>query len=47
MMTASQVWVLLVNDRARMLYGRNGFREDGVQFIDPDLDGLVEVRMVR
>lgn len=43
----AQLWVLLANDRARMFYERHGFHEDGVQFADPDLDGLVEVRMVR
>jgi ribosomal protein S18 acetylase RimI-like enzyme len=43
----AQLWVARDNTRARSFYRRNGFVEDGTEQIDPDLDGLVEVRMVR
>lgn len=43
----AQLWVLRGNERAREFYERNGFRHDGSEFTDPDLDGLVEIRMVR
>lgn len=43
----AQLWVLSANDRARVFYERHGFRADGVEMSDPDLDGLPEIRMVR
>lgn len=43
----AQLWVLRDNVRARAFYERHGFRADGSEFVDPDLDGIVEVRMVR
>lgn len=35
------------NARARRFYDKNGFTADGTEQVDPDLDGLVEIRMVR
>ena len=43
----AQLWLLSGNDRARAFYERHGFQADGSECTDPDLDGLVEVRMVR
>ena len=43
----AQLWVARDNPRARAFYARNGFAPDGVEFADPSLDGLVEVRLVR
>jgi len=43
----AQLWVLSSNDRARAFYEHHRFQEDGSEFADPDIDGLVEVRMVR
>lgn len=43
----AQLWVAQGNPRAIRFYERNGFRRDGVQYVDPDLSDLVEVRMVR
>jgi len=43
----AQLWVLSGNDRARAFYEHQGFRVDGSEFSDPDIGGLVEVRMVR
>lgn len=43
----AQLWVLRTNLSARDFYTRHGFHEDGVEFNDPDLDGIFEVRMVR
>lgn len=43
----AQLWVAKVNARARRFYEKNGFAADGTEQVDPDLDGLVEVRMVR
>jgi hypothetical protein len=44
---AAQLWVAKNNGRARRFYERNGFRADGTEQVDPDLDALVENRMVR
>lgn len=41
------LWVAKENPRARRFYEKNGFLVDGTEQTDPDLDGLVEVRMVR
>lgn len=43
----AQLWVASANLRARSFYERNGFRADGVEVTDPDLEGLAEIRMVR
>ena len=43
----AQLWVAKGNARARRFYEKNGFTPDGIQHVDPDLDGLVEIRMVR
>lgn len=43
----AQLWVLKGNDRARAFYEHHGFQEDGAEFVDPDIGGLMEVRMVR
>jgi ribosomal protein S18 acetylase RimI-like enzyme len=43
----AQLWVASANDRARRFYERHGFREDGHAFHDPDIAGLVELRMIR
>lgn len=43
----AQLWVTSTNQRARAFYERNGFRSDGASYVDPDMDGLVVVRMVR
>ena len=43
----AQLWVAKDNGRARRFYEKNGFRDDGFEQVDQDLDGLVEVRMVR
>jgi ribosomal protein S18 acetylase RimI-like enzyme len=43
----AQLWVARDNLRARAFYERHGFATDGVEYIDPDIAGLVEVRMVR
>ncbi|WP_237565871.1 GNAT family N-acetyltransferase [Ornithinimicrobium cerasi] len=43
----AQLWVAKENGRARRFYEKNGFEEDGTEQIDEDLDGLVEIRMVR
>jgi ribosomal protein S18 acetylase RimI-like enzyme len=43
----AQLWVARDNARARRFYERNGFTADGTEQVDPDLDGLVEIRMVR
>jgi ribosomal protein S18 acetylase RimI-like enzyme len=43
----AQLWVASANARARRFYERNGFKTDGIEFVDPDIDGLVEIRMVR
>lgn len=43
----AQLWVAQSNERARAFYVRQGFAADGVVVADPDIDGLVEIRMVR
>jgi ribosomal protein S18 acetylase RimI-like enzyme len=43
----AQLWVASENAQARAFYERNGFRADGVHVADPNIDGLVEIRMVR
>jgi ribosomal protein S18 acetylase RimI-like enzyme len=43
----AQLWVARDNPRARAFYERNGFVADGIEYVDPDFSGLVEVRMVR
>jgi ribosomal protein S18 acetylase RimI-like enzyme len=43
----SRLWVATENDRARSFYERHGFADDGTRVADPDVDGLVELRMVR
>ncbi len=43
----AQLWVATANARARAFYERNGFHVDGGEYVDPDIDGLVEIRMVR
>ena len=43
----AQLWVAKANGRARRFYEKNGFTSDGIEQVDPDLDGLVEIRMVR
>lgn len=43
----AQLWVLKENEPARAFYEMQGFVADGVEYVDPDLDGLVEIRMVR
>jgi ribosomal protein S18 acetylase RimI-like enzyme len=43
----AQLWVAKNNGRARRFYEKNGFTADGTEQVDPDLDGLVEMRMVR
>lgn len=41
------LWVVEDNPRARRFYEKLGFRADGGRKIDPDLDDLREIRMVR
>jgi ribosomal protein S18 acetylase RimI-like enzyme len=43
----AQLWVAKENPNAHAFYGKHGFRSDGVEQVDPDLDDLVEVRFVR
>ena len=43
----AQLWVARDNARARRFYEKNGFTADRTEQVDPDLDGLVEIRMVR
>jgi ribosomal protein S18 acetylase RimI-like enzyme len=42
----AQLWVAKANGRARRFYEKNGFTSDGIEQVDPDLHGLVEIRMV-
>ena len=43
----AQLWVLAGNERAIAFYRRHGFEADGLEFVDPDLEHVVELRMVR
>lgn len=43
----AQLWVARDNPRAIAFYRRNGFVLDGVEHVDADAGGLVELRMVR
>lgn len=43
----AELWVARDNPRARAFYARNGFVPDGAEIVDDELDGLVEVRLVR
>lgn len=43
----AQLWVAKNNGRALRFYEKNGFAADGTAQVDPDLYGLVEIRMVR
>ncbi|RKQ34968.1 MULTISPECIES: GNAT family N-acetyltransferase [Kocuria] len=43
----AQLWVAEANPRAIRFYGRNGFRGDGTVLVDPALEKLREIRMVR
>lgn len=43
----AQLWVLRGNHRAIAFYARNGFRADGMEFIEPSEPNLVEQRLVR
>ncbi|MBK8468493.1 MAG: GNAT family N-acetyltransferase [Candidatus Phosphoribacter sp.] len=43
----AQLWVAKENSRARRFYDKNGFIHEGTEQTDPELDGLVEVRMIR
>lgn len=42
-----EVWVARDNPRAHAFYRRNGLVVDGAELVDPGLDDLPEVRMVR
>jgi ribosomal protein S18 acetylase RimI-like enzyme len=44
---SAQLWVAAENPRARAFYRRNGFVPDGEAKVDPDLNDLAEVRLVR
>lgn len=41
------LWVADPNPRAQAFYAKLGFSADGAVMLDPDLDGLREIRMVR
>lgn len=43
----AQLWVAKDNPRAHAFYRKHGFRPDGHEVADPDLDDLLEVRLVR
>ncbi len=43
----AQLWVAKRNVRAIDFYGRHGFEVDGVEYADPSIAELVELRMVR
>src|ERR1700761_3268586 len=42
----AQLWVAAQNSRAIAFYKRNGFAPDGIEYVDPRIDGLAELRMV-
>ncbi len=41
------LWVAEDNPRAQAFYARNGFRPDGVRYVETKWEDLVEVRLVR
>src|SRR5690625_4217948 len=41
------LWVADPNPRAQAFYRKNRFQPDGASHVDPDLDGLREIRMIR
>ena len=43
----AQLWVAEANPRAIRFYERNGFHADGTVLVDPELENLREIRMVR
>lgn len=43
----AQLWVAKDNSRTHRFYEKNRFIEHGTEQTDPDLDGLVEIRMIR
>lgn len=43
----AQLWVARDNARARRFYEKCGFASDGTEKVETELDGLVEIRMVR
>ena len=43
----AQLWVARDNLHAREFYERHGFRQDGTEVTDSDVNGLIEIRMVR
>ncbi|MGB8380494.1 MAG: GNAT family N-acetyltransferase [Dermatophilaceae bacterium] len=43
----AQLWVAKDNPRAHAFYRKHGFQPDGHEVADPDLDDLLEVRLVR
>ncbi|WP_052676273.1 GNAT family N-acetyltransferase [Microbacterium hydrocarbonoxydans] len=43
----AQLWVIGANEHARRFYERHGFEPDGCMVEDPELNGIVEFRMVR
>lgn len=43
----AELWVARDNPRARQFYAKNGFIDTGEVKVDDDLEGLVEMRLVR
>lgn len=43
----ASLWVAEGNPRARRFYRKHGFREDGARLVEEQMEGLVELRMVR
>ncbi len=43
----AQLWMAKDNPRAHAFYRKHGFRPDGREQADPDLENLLEVRLVR
>lgn len=43
----AQLWVASRNSRAIDFYRHHGFDTDGVEYFDPTISGLTELRMVR